>query len=421
MRQETKFRCYPQGRNNQASPTRGWPTLFQPDPPSGFRMTVEPWRTLTYLEKKSILVSELISNSTTGGQKMGRKQHFVPQFLLRHFSADPKQKLISLFYLPESKIIKGVSIRDQAYKKNLYGSDQNLEKCFRTIETRVSVIINRIIQAEVISLAPEEDVILRYFVSLQINRTPEKISGMQSQFDKMMKVVFRHDPRVKDYLKDFTIKMTLPYHFMFLIALEITPVLFDLKVSLLKNDSEEDILIGQHPAVVTNPLLYLKKWPGSLQGIGSKGALVLLPISPKHMLALYDRKRYGLRDFKRVGTLGKSDVDKINMLQFCYTTDCVYFCDTVKKIDFNGYKERTEEFRASDKNIIMTFKGRQEKSKRSEIVMTGSKEPPIRPIFDFIDPKIIALHEDLGPTMDISREGIRDFLDAFEESLPPVI
>jgi hypothetical protein len=89
-----------------------------------------------------------------------------------------------------------------------------------------------------------------------------------------------------------------------------------------------------------------------------------------------------------------------------------------KRIDFNGYKERTEEFRASDKNIIMTFKGRQEKRKRSEIIMAGSKEPPIRPIFDFIDPKVIAMHEDLGPTMDISREGIRDFIDALEGALP---
>ena len=376
-------------------------------------------RSLTWQAKRIIYVLGLLFEFHQWPEKkMGRKQHFVPQFLLRHFSTDPKQKLISLFYLPESKVIRGASIRGQAYKKNLYGSDQNLEKCFWTIETRVSSIVNRIIQAEGISLAPEEDIILKHFVSLQINRTPGKISGMQSQFDKMMKVAFRHDPRIKDHLNEFTIEMSSPYHFMFAIAFKITPALFDLKVSLLKNDSEEDILIGQHPAVVTNPLLYLKNWPGSRQGIGSKGALILLPISPKHVLALYDRKRYG-----RTGALSKSDVDKINMLQFCYTTDCVYFCDTVKKIDFNGYKERTEEFRVSDKNIVMTFKGRQEKRKRSEIIMTGSEEPPIRPLFDFIDPKVIAMREDLGPTMDISREGIRDFIDAFEGSfpLPPVI
>jgi hypothetical protein len=349
---------------------------------------------------------------------MGRKQHFVPQLLLRHFSSDPKRKLISLFYLPASEVIRGVSIKNQAYRRNLYGSDQNLEECLTTIETRVSVIINRVILTEDVSLTPEEDMILRHFVNLQINRTPEKISGMQGQFDKMMKVAFRHDPRIKNHLDEFTIEINSPYHFMIAVALKVSPALFDLKVSLLKNGSEEDIVIGQHPAVVTNPLLYLRKWPGSRQGIGSKGAVILLPISPKHVVALYDRKRYGLRNFERTGTLSSSDVDKINMLQFCYTTDCVYFCDTGKKIEFDGYKERTEEFRATDKNIVSTFEGIQEKSRRSEIIMATTKEPPIRPIFDFIDPKVIAMREDLGPTMDISREGIRDFVDAFEDLLP---
>ena len=337
---------------------------------------------------------------------MGKKQHFVPQFLLRHFSSDSKQKLISLFYLPDSKVIRGVSIRDQAYRKNLYGSDQNLEEYLKTVETQVSVIIDRMILTENISLTPEEDVILKHFINLQINRTPEKISGMQTQFDRMMKIAFRHDPRIKHHLNDFTIEITSPYHFMIAIALKVTPALFDLKVSLLKNSSEEYILIGQHPAVITNPLLYLRKWPGSRQGIASKGALILLPISPKHVVALYDRKRYG-----RPGTLSKSDVDKINMLQFCYTTDCIYFYDMDKEIKFDGYKERTEEFRARDKNIVSTFEGNQEKDRRSEIIMATSEEPPIRPVFDFIDPKVIAMREDLGPTMDISREGVRYLMD----------
>jgi hypothetical protein len=337
---------------------------------------------------------------------MGRKQHFVPQFLLRHFSSDCKRRLISLFYLPESKVIRGVSIRDQAYRKNLYGSDQDLEEYFRMVETKVSVIVDRIISAENINLTPDEDMMLKHFVSLQINRTPEQISEMQSQFDKEIKIVLRHDPRVKNHLKhlkDLTIKVTSPYHFMFAIAFNVTPALFDLKVTLLKNSSEEEILIGQHPAVVTNPFLYLKKWPGPLQGVASKGALILLPISPQHVLALYDRKRYG-----RPGRLSAKDVDKINTLQFCYATDCVYFRDMGKEIKFDEYKERTQEFRASDKNIVKTFPGPQTKARGSEIIMSTHKEPPIRPVFDFIDPKVFAMREDLGPTMDIARDEVRD-------------
>ena len=275
------------------------------------------------------------------------------------------------------------------------------------MEAKVSVIIDRIISTENIELTPDEDMMLKHFVSLQINRTPEQISGMQSQFDRMMKIAFRHDPRVKDHLKDLTIQITSPYHFLFVVALKMTPALFDLKVSLLKNGSKEKILIGQHPAVVTNPVLYLKKWPGSLQGIGSKGALILLPISPQHVIALYDRKRYGLRDFKRIGTLSEGDVEKINMLQFCYTTDCVYFRDNIDDTRLRRYKEETEQFRAADKQIVKLLKPRQKTRKSSEIIMTTSNEPPITPTFDFIDPKVFAMREDLGPSMDIARDEIR--------------
>jgi len=338
---------------------------------------------------------------------MGRKQHFVPQFLLKNFASDSERRRISLFYLPGSKVVKGASIKDQAYRKNLYGSDQNLEEYFRAVETKVSAIIDRIISTENIDLTPGEETMLKHLVSLQINRTPEQISGLQSQFDKMMKIVLRHDPRVKDYLKDITIKITSPYHFLFVIALRVTPALFDLKVSLLKNGSEEEILIGQHPAVVSNPVLYLKQWPGSLQGVASKGALILLPVSPQHAIALYDRRRYGLRNFERIGVLSHGDVGKINTLQFCYTTDCVYFHEGGREIEFDRYKERTEEFRASDKNILNLFEGTNGKGRRSEIIRATHKEPPIRPVFDFIEPKVFAMRENLGPSMDIARDEVR--------------
>ena len=323
-----------------------------------------------------------------------------------------------MFYLPESKIIRDVSIKDQSYKKNLYGSDQKLEEYFRMVETKVSIIINRIIETECTSLALEEEIILKHFINLQINRTPEKISGAQSQFDKMIKAAFRHDPRIKFNLDEFTIEMNSPYKFQFVMAFKLTPVLFDLKVSLLKNGSEEDILIGQHPAIVTNPLLYMRKWPGSRQGIGSKGALILLPISPKHVLALYDRQRYALANFERIGTLSSSDVDKINTLQFCYTTDCIYFHRMPDEIKFDVYKKITEKFRASDKNIVSTFEGKRENGRRSEIIMATSEEPPVTPIFGFINPKVLAMREELGPTMDISREAVRDLMDAFEDPTP---
>jgi hypothetical protein len=377
---------------------------------------------------------------------MGKKQHFVPQFLLRHFSSDSSKKRISLFYLPKFQIIENVSIKDQAYKKNIYGSDQVLEKYLWAIETKANGIINKIILSDRTSLTPGEDILLKHFINLQISRTPEKIGTLQKDFDKTTKLIFRHDPRVKDFIDDFTIEIKSPYHFMIGIALQITPVLFDLKVSLLKNSTDQCLVIGQHPAVVTNPFLDEKRWIGSRQGLGSKGALILFPISPSRAIALYDRKRYALTDFTSIGTLSQDDVKKMNLFQFCYTTDCIYFYGDGKDVDFIGYNDATREFRSKDKTIVKAFRKRkQEHNNRffyydpkgiergyevknettlfepplgkiqrhteSELIMSSTKEPPITPRFDFLSTKVGAIFEKLGSTMDISREGVMDLMD----------
>ena len=379
---------------------------------------------------------------------MGNKHHFVPQFLLRHFSSDPSKKRISLFYLPTSQVIKNASLKDQAYKKNIYGSDQILENYLRQTETKANLIIDKKILTERICLTPEEEILLKHFINLQISRTPGKIETIQKEFDKMTKIIFRHDPRVKDFIDDFTIEIKSPYHLMIAMTLQITPVLFDLKMSLLKNNADQHLLIGQHPAIVTNPFLYQKKWIGSKQGLGSKGTLILFPISPRHAIALYDRKHYGLTDFTPIGILSQNDVNRINLFQFSYTTDCIYFYDDGGNIDFNGYKNATEEFRVKDKTIVKAYKGRKLKDEstyyyadgkdidlrgyevrnktitmgktsqgkiqkhwESELIMSTTKEPPVTPKFDFISLKVRAIFEDLGPTMDISREGVMDVID----------
>jgi hypothetical protein len=354
---------------------------------------------------------------------------------LRQFSSDQLKRRISLFYLPTSKVIRGVSIKDQAYKINIYGSDQILEKHLWETETKASKIIDRIITSEVMSLSAEEEFWLKHFINLQINRTPGKINELQKYIDKETKIIFRDDPRVKDFINDFTIQIRSPYHFMFVIASKLLPTLFDLKISLLKNSTGRPLLIGQHPGVITNPFLDEKKWMGSRQGIGSKGAVIFLPISPNHAIALYDRKRYALKDFASLGTLSESDVEKINLLQFCYTTDCIYFHGDGKGIDFFRHDNATRKFRNREKTELKVFQNVKEEYKngirteakfveqapsrkhrrtRSELIVSSTKEPPIIPKFDFLSTKVGAIFEELGPSMDISREWVRDFMDKTE-------
>ena len=366
------------------------------------------------LKIKNGMCTHFTATQIKWSKHMGKKQHFVPKFLLRQFSSDSRKRLISLFHLPSSQVIKGVSIKDQAYKKNIYisGSDHSLEEYLSMVEGDTCDIINKILLDESVSLTLKEELILKHFINLQISRTPRKIETIQGQVDKLARTAFRHDPRVKDFINDFTIHLTSPYHFTIALALQLTPMLFDLKISLLKNNSEQSVLLGQHPAIITNPFLYWKTLIGSKQGLALKGTLILLPISPNYVIALYDKQRYSLTDFVKIGILSQEDINKINLFQFCYTTDCIYFHDdNDEKINFDEYKNKTEKFRTNDKNIIRILEGKNKKGLRSEILQSTSREPAITPKFEFLALKVKAIFEDLGPTMrDLARDEVRHLL-----------
>jgi hypothetical protein len=52
-----------------------------------------------------------------------KRHHFVPQFYLRNFANDPRQRQIGLFNIAAGKYVRSTSIRDQAQRKKLYGTE----------------------------------------------------------------------------------------------------------------------------------------------------------------------------------------------------------------------------------------------------------------------------------------------------------
>lgn len=60
----------------------------------------------------------------------GKKQHYVPQFLLRNFSLSGAEGKIAAYRISERKYIPRTSTRDQAHENNFYGNpaDELLER-----------------------------------------------------------------------------------------------------------------------------------------------------------------------------------------------------------------------------------------------------------------------------------------------------
>jgi hypothetical protein len=100
------------------------------------------------------------------------RHHFVPQFSLRAFANDARQKQIGTYLLRNGKYIPSTSIRAQAQRANLYGSDKT-EQALSKLEGRASAAINRMLQKlEMPTRLSEDHVDLLQHILFQSSRTP---------------------------------------------------------------------------------------------------------------------------------------------------------------------------------------------------------------------------------------------------------
>ncbi len=98
--------------------------------------------------------------------------HFVPQFYLRLFALDERQRQINLYLIDNRRLIRSVSIRDQAQRHKLYGSDER-EKTLAGLERITSPVIRRMVELRQVPIWQSGDhATLITYVLLQAHRTP---------------------------------------------------------------------------------------------------------------------------------------------------------------------------------------------------------------------------------------------------------
>lgn len=344
---------------------------------------------------------------------MGKKQHYVPRMLLKNFSTLDNIKTIGLFLLKDQSFLDNVSLRDQAYENNLYGKDQIIEKIYAEIEAASNPVINKLLREE-LPLDPQEEANLKIFITSQYSRTKFAKDLANESMDKMFKEMVKNEPKLSKNIDDFKIVHTEPYKFMFNVTSEMAVVISDLQISLLKNETKIPFIIGEHPITILNPFLVERKWKGSKNGLGVKGAMIYLPLSTKYGVVLYDRIRYRTHRFKKIVSISVKDITKLNSCQMALTQDCIFY-SSKDNIPFEDYYIRTDDYRKNDKITVKVYSEKKSKKQRKkkgykELMMTGSKELPIKQNFEFINLLESALYEDLGQTMDISRDAIKQYI-----------
>jgi hypothetical protein len=256
-------------------------------------------------------------------------------------------------------------------------------------------------------LSDEEKLHMKLFIMYQLNRTPGSIDLSNDSIESLIKNVASHDKLLKDHLSEFSTELKEPYMFQFSMATKTLHVILDLRMGLLESNGNIHFILGQNPVIRLNPFLQEKGWKWSTQGLALKGLLIIMPISPKYSVILYDNFCYKLKNKSPKWIISDDDVNLLNRLQYFNTYECIYFNHTP---DIDNYKQLALETQKYRDNVrvsidLLSTKKNQDGSK-GEIIKSGLIEYPINQKCHFYEIKEMAYKEQITNYNEATRRSI---------------
>lgn len=257
---------------------------------------------------------------------MGKNQHYVPQFYLKQFSNDNRS--VGTWAANINKIIPHASISNMASKANLYGKDQIIERSLAAEERKWSIILHRINEAK--SIDSFEDFFdLLDFIMISNSRTlkmAEQVNYMNEFFAKLM----LNGRILEEELKQMNFEEEIPNLIPMQVAIENTPILYDLDWVLLENRTPASFITTDNPVCLYNPLYIARKYDRNY-GMGAGGLVILISLSGEKCLCLYDPMVYQCGESNVVSIKSSSAATEINKLLIRNAYQNIFFNNNQKE------------------------------------------------------------------------------------------
>jgi len=278
--------------------------------------------------------------STTN--QITRKQHYIPQFILRNFSPDKKKKTINVFNLVDNSFDlvddsnvdeKLIMLKNRFQKEFFYDTDNIIENFLEAkIETPASEVIKSIVKENNFDLSLDEKSKLFSFISSLLSRTPEALNQADDMLNSNLNEIVRELFSLNNMDEDITEKVKFVFNdqnlisFLALDGASKHLAFNDLELAFVVNKSTTDFYISDHPIFSYN-WFYRKLFHPEVTSIFAKGLQIFFPISYNLTLCLYDPKtyKYGRRNEKVIEIENSNDVDILNSFQISNADFCVGF------------------------------------------------------------------------------------------------
>lgn len=302
-----------------------------------------------------------------------KKHHYVPRFYLKGFSPDKKR--ICLFNLKSQKFVNLTGLANQCYKDYLYGKEPTTEKALGDLEGRIGQIISRIISSSSLMKVPSEEYAdLLLHINAQHGRTVHSVAAHDEMLDQLLKHVYSSKiQRAGLDPEKFKIKFNEGGQYALAMSVIHYPLLTDLNAKLVWIKGVGSFITSDNPVVLYNQMFEFDK-AGSNTGFACKGLQIFYPISPKHLILLYDKNVYSVGNKKDQVVIvdSQEDIDQLNLLQMAAAEENVYSMDNSP--DFNSLYRRSKKYLKADKSLLTACPAGESEDPRSELLVTSRQD-----------------------------------------------
>lgn len=249
-----------------------------------------------------------------------KNQHFVPRCYLRAFTVGGNNTAINLFNVDRELFVKGAPVKSQCSKNYFYGEDLLLEQALQMTEGVYATVLRELTKPGY-SLTEDHRLTLLRFWLLQHLRTEAASRRGVIMSEAMHEVIEASSSTVE---REFDFRLGIQDAVLMAMSAfaENISLIDHLKVCLVKNRSGTPFVTSDDPAVLSNRWHLTDRRPrGAAFGMGSAGALVILPLTPELLCLGYDSGVYSVRHARHWVELRRdSDAQAFNKHQVinCY-------------------------------------------------------------------------------------------------------
>lgn len=275
-----------------------------------------------------------------------KRQHYVPRFYMREF-ADSNKKF-SVLNLKTGERIEKVSYSSQCYKDYYYGNDGIWEEQLGEMENKWADVIRSILSYK--GLTTQDIILIKQFILYQRQRTYAEGEYLkQSRKETLVECAkmlyankgWKFDEEAMRVCEERAAHDTTPAENLER-AIGLTEFLEGLETTIITYKTNNELISSDTPVISINPFHKFTI------GYGCMGLIMLVPISSRTLVVVYDSKMYTqFRGQQYIEIHDDEEVNNLNILQYI-SAEKILFASRLDEL--NRFGEKEKELRNTSRN-----------------------------------------------------------------------